>query len=126
MYEGQVGEIEQVVRDKLIVGLIMNVATRNGPRGIIIPVNVDNKRGISPADVARPYPENSVLFDQRIGAYAHLRWDFFLSRNFDAESISPEFDAMVSTADPIDLHIAERERSKPMAASILQRHAVPG
>jgi len=109
--EGQVREIEQIVSDELIVGLVVNVATRGGPGGIIVPVHIDGQLRVGLGRNARPDPQHAMLLDERKRAHAQLWRDLFLAWHLNADTVRIEFQPVVSAPYATVFDVAQRQRS---------------
>src|SRR5215831_12998857 len=116
-----VGEIEQVIDEKLIVRLQVDVAGRCRPRRIGEPEEVRNLRLVGLGRLSHPDPHRAPLLAYGVAPDLGTARDHGLSRHLDALPVDVVFQPVIAAREVVAGHFAPRERRCAMAATVLQR-----
>src|SRR6185437_4318155 len=119
--EGEMGKVAEIVDDQQPVGLVVHIAGKAAPGGVVERRIVDDQGRIGLLGLAHPDPDQIVTLDDRIAAHAQLWRDHLLAGNLNAFARRIELHAMVHAADVVALDAAHRQRRRPVAAAVVQR-----
>lgn len=120
MQEEQVGEVQQVVVDQLVVGLVLDIAGTEDPVRVVQCNRRGDQRRVGLGRIAHPYPYPTVLLDHREAAHAGLRRDAVLAGHLNAFAAAVEFQAVVHAAHGVAFLAPDRQRRGAVAAAVPQ------
>ena len=118
----QVREVEQVVADQPVVGLVVHVARLVAPLRVLQRGRGGNARGVSALGVAHPHPQPAALLHHRVAAGAQLGRHLRLAGNLHALARRLEAQAVVHAADRVPLAPPHRQRRMTVRAAVAQGH----
>ena len=122
MDEGQMGHVEEIVDNELVVALHMQMAGARLEAGLREPGIVWNERGVGAGGIAHEDPDPFAFLHHRKTADLRAGYDASLLGNEDAGAATIKAHAVIEALDgSIGLHGAHGERHVPMGTAILQR-----
>ena len=121
MHELQMGEIEQIIDQQLVItGQIQPVAL-GAPGGIVQPVEIRNLVRVGQRRIAHPDPDPVIALDHRIAFDPGFGRNGLLARDKDAGAGRIVGQPVIQAFDIVALELAVGQRHMAMTAPILQR-----
>ena len=116
----KVSQVQQVVVDKLVVGVIVKFAGLHRIIWILVPESARDQCGIGARGLAHPYPDPAVLLHNRERADGDAFRNPVAAGYFHTLARGREFEAVIHAAYIIAFKPAARQRREPVAAAVLQ------
>ncbi|MDT4847748.1 hypothetical protein FQZ97_818160 [compost metagenome] len=118
--EEKVREVQQVVVNQLVIGVVLDVAGAEDPVRVIQSYCRRNQGRVSLGRIAHPYPDPTVLLDYRETADASLRRNGVLPRHFHTGTCAVELQSVVHATHGVAFLTTDGKRCGTMAAAVLQ------
>jgi hypothetical protein len=125
MYEGEMGEIEQVIDNELPIGLDVQIGALRAPMWIVEPMKVGNEVGIGARGLTHPDPKPAVTLGHGIGFHARARRNGVLARHPHALPGAVIAQAMIVALQVVADELAHGERQVAMDAAVFERDRRP-
>ncbi len=119
VHEFAVCQVQQVVRDQLVVGLHLDDAADEGEVGIQMAAEIRDRGGIGLVFVAEPQPDHAVAFHEGVLRHLHLRRDHATGMRIqNAGAGAVEAQPVVAALDRVADQLAQVQRREPVRAGI--------